>query len=180
MGLAGCGKSTVAEILHTHYGYERSKLSSILKDMLRCIPGIDNDMIEGHLKEVPNMLLGGHTPRKIMQTLGTEWGRNMVDEDFWVDCWSRSIGDRLVTVEDVRFPNEVAAVRDNGGVIWKINRPQQETIAESSHSSEQFINIISPDLYLHNSGDMHQLTINIAELMFEEYHARDNRATKTS
>ena len=28
---------------------------------------------------------GGKTPRYLMQTLGTEWGRMMVDGDLWVE-----------------------------------------------------------------------------------------------
>lgn len=173
MGKAGSGKSVVAEYLMGKFGYDRSRFSDTLKNMLRCVPGVTDDMIEGHLKEVPNMLLGGHTPRKVMQTLGTEWGRELVSTNFWVDCWSRTVVmngcEDFVSVEDVRFPNELEAVRDLGGVIWQIKRPMSTDILTSNHQSETMMNNMKPDAVLHNSGDTRHLFGIIDDLMLKEY-----------
>jgi hypothetical protein len=73
-GYAGSGKSTLADILACEHGFTVVKFAGPLKAMLRAL-GLDEREIEGDLKEQPCQLLAGHTPRRAMQTLGTEWGR---------------------------------------------------------------------------------------------------------
>jgi hypothetical protein len=82
-----------------------------------------------------------------MQTLGTEWGRALAP-DFWVEAWKRAIerdalhasadGETvLIVVDDVRFPNEVAAIREMGGSIARIERPGAGLAgSEGDHASE--------------------------------------------
>lgn len=119
-GAAGSGKSTAADYLIRHHGYERVKFAGPLKDMCRAI-GLTEDHIEGHLKEVPCDMLCGKTPRHLMQALGTELGRNLIGEDFWIRLWlHRVAAAKRVVVDDCRFPNEAAAVRSLGGVIIKL------------------------------------------------------------
>lgn len=119
-GAAGSGKSTAADYLIRHHGYERVKFAGPLKDMMRAI-GLGDEQIEGGEKEEPNNLLCGKTPRYAMQTLGTEWGRNCMGDDFWVKLWrSRAAQHSRVVVDDLRFPNEAEAVRSLGGVIVKL------------------------------------------------------------
>lgn len=119
-GAAGSGKSTAAEYLIRHHGYERVKFAGPLKDMCRAI-GLTEDHIEGHLKEVPCDMLCGKTPRYLMQAVGTELGRNLIGEDFWILLWlHRVVGAKRVVVDDCRFPNEAGAVRSLGGVIIKL------------------------------------------------------------
>jgi hypothetical protein len=75
------------------------------------------------------------TARRLLQTLGTEWGRNNVCEDVWVRVWkARAQKHDLVVVDDVRFENEAAAVKESGGELWKIVRPS--ATHNSSHVSE--------------------------------------------
>lgn len=108
------------------------------------------------------------TPRYALQTLGTEWGRNCY-EDVWVDYvlrvaddlatrfvfytpqkglepWFGREGRRIqrdVVISDVRFPNELRAIREADGKIWKIIRPGVDTSAEwRGHISE---NALDPD-----------------------------------
>ncbi len=119
-GAAGSGKSTAADYLIRQHGYERVKFAGPLKDMCRAI-GMTEDHIEGHLKEVPCDMLCGKTPRYLMQAVGTELGRNLIGEDFWIRLWlHRVAGAGRVVVDDLRFPNEAAAVRSLGGVIIKL------------------------------------------------------------
>lgn len=119
-GPAGSGKSTVSDFLATQYGYTRSKFAKPLKDMCRAI-GMTEAMIEGDQKETPVRWLCGKTPRHAMQTLGTEWGRDSLGEDFWVGLWERSVlGRPLTVVDDCRFANEAAAVRRMGGRVIRL------------------------------------------------------------
>jgi hypothetical protein len=73
--------------------------------------------------------------RYAMQTLGTEWGRNFMGKNFWIDGWKRKIKnlDR-VAVSDVRFPDEVDAIREQNGIVIKVRRPSFYNMDE--HVSE--------------------------------------------
>lgn len=137
-GYAGSGKSTAARHLVERHGFTLVKFAGPLKSMMRAL-GLGEREIEGDLKEVPHRLLGGRTPRHAMQTLGTEWGRNLIHSNLWVNAAMASAhavldqGGRVV-FDDVRFPNEVEAVRAAGGMIFEIWRPG---IARASgHASE--------------------------------------------
>lgn len=119
------GKSTVAQFLHEAYGYARIRFADPLKAMLGAY-GLSEYELEGAGKEQPCQLLGGHTPRYAMQSLGTGWGRDMMSRTFWTDAWSRRVGHGLggyVVAEDCRFPNEEFTVRLHGGTVWRIERP---------------------------------------------------------
>ncbi|PWE56394.1 deoxynucleotide monophosphate kinase [Metarhizobium album] len=123
-GVAGSGKSTAADYLIRHHGYERVKFATPLKNMMRAI-GFGEEDIEGSCKELSNSLLCDKTPRHAMQTLGSQWGRDCIGEDFWVNLWKDDAervilrGGRVV-VDDCRFPNEASTIRKMGGVIYKL------------------------------------------------------------
>ena len=69
--------------------------------------------------------------RKILQIRGTEEGRDIYGGDFWV----RILGERMIQyqargieyffITDVRFPEEIAFVRSQGGVVIKIHAPDR-------------------------------------------------------
>jgi rhodanese-related sulfurtransferase len=138
------GKDTAAEVL-LEQGYQNVKFAGALKDMIRCVlayQGADDTtierMIEGDLKEVPTDYLAGKTPRFAMQTLGTEWGRNLIGENFWVGAAiARAVGQPTV-ITDVRFPNEVDAVHEAGGVAIGIEA-DWIVPTEGEHESEAAI-----------------------------------------
>jgi hypothetical protein len=161
-GLAGSGKSVIANVLAAEFGFERVRFSAALKNMarsmLRDMGFCEDDVerfIEGDLKEsiIPGL---GVTSRHVMLTLGTEWGRDMVHPNIWVQIWaSRAEGFARVVTEDVRFPNEVEALRARGGVIWHVERPGHALATTSGHVSEQLA--VTPDLTLVNDRSLEGL-----------------------
>lgn len=123
-GQAGAGKSTATRFLVDDLGYTLVKFAGPLKDMMRAI-GLTEDQIEGAFKEKPTAYLCGKTPRRAMQTLGTEWGRKCIGEDFWVGIWAIRVATVLkqggrVVVDDCRFANEAVAIRKLGGDILEV------------------------------------------------------------
>lgn len=79
------------------------------------------------------------TARHLMQTLGTEYGRQCVHPQVWLMCWERAVTAKLeagipVVVDDCRFHNEAALVRRLGGELWRIERPGTER--STTHASE--------------------------------------------
>jgi hypothetical protein len=137
-GLAGAGKSTAAQVLIDRYGFARVRFAGPLKAMMAAL-GLSEREIDGDLKEVPCELLGWKTPRYAMQTIGTEWGRDLIGSDIWVRAWKRAVdalpAGQSVVVDDCRLPNEAQIVIDSGGVIIHIDRDGVGTGA-AGHSSE--------------------------------------------
>lgn len=135
-GAAGAGKSTLAEYLVREHGFHRVKFADTLKGMLRVVlsdlgftESEATRAIEGDMKEVTISHLAGKTPRHAMQTLGTEWGRKQMDDDFWVKIAEVRINSLLhdgvtrVVIDDLRFDNEAALIRSyDGGQILRISR----------------------------------------------------------
>lgn len=163
-GVASSGKSTAAQFLVDKLGYTRVRFAGPLKDMMRAI-GLEEEQIEAGDKESPAGRLLGKTPRYAMQTLGTEWGRNCIGEDFWVHLWRYRVipvldaGGRVV-VDDCRFPNEAAAIRKLGGDIFKIEG--RGGIA-GSHVSEAGVGIA--DVVLSNLGTIDELHGKVVEAL---------------
>jgi hypothetical protein len=166
-GLAGSGKSVIANVLTTEFGFTRVKFAGPLKNMLRTMftdmgfCGDDCDrMLEGDLKEtvIPEL---GVTPRLLMVTLGTEWGRDCVRTDLWTRLWSAQ-ADRFdrVVVDDVRFPNEVDLIRARGGELWRVERPG---LTAGAHVSEQLD--AKPDITLVNDRTLEGLEAAVRGLM---------------
>jgi hypothetical protein len=161
-GLTGkkrVGKDTAGQAL-VECGYVRAAFADALKMMLATFLSIrgasDQEiaaMIEGQLKEAPTDYLFGATPRHAMQTLGTEWGRNCINQDLWVLTLKEAIEAALaqgasVVVTDVRFNNEAKVIRDLGGTVVHLTRPNYVTI--DLHASEAGVLFLPGDVNLEN------------------------------
>ncbi len=171
-GLAGSGKSTAAAHLVNAHGFARVRFAGPLKDMMRAL-GLTDAEIDGDRKELPCALLGGKTPRHAMQTVGTEWGRNLIDPDLWIRAWQAAVA-RLpagqpVVVDDCRFPNEAAAVRAAGGALVRIERTAGGTI--SLHSSEG--QDLGEAIRVRNDGPIVALYMQLDELLLDQVAVGD-------
>ena len=155
----GCGKTTVANLLAEH---RRVSFAAPLKEAVSHIlhelglPGFhyaytDKEAI------IPGISVSA---RHMMQTLGTEWGRACIHPYFWVMI-ARAKAERImkdgrsVVIDDVRFPNEAAMIRELGGELWRIDRPG--VTYNGDHSSESGLEDIAPDRVIVNDGSIYQL-----------------------
>lgn len=171
VGHAGAGKDTAAYGL-LNLGYTNMKFARLLKSMIVRLLSAQNvseqtihRMIEGDLKGVPTVYLGGQTPRHAMQTLGTEWGRTCLSPNFWVDAAIvGAAGLHRVVFTDTRFPNEGEAIRAAGGVLVRITRPGLKV--DLSHESERWIAEMTPDLEVENEhGSAAQFRIAFTDII---------------
>jgi hypothetical protein len=149
-GLIGSGKSFAARYLADKYGYEVVKFAGPLKDMMRAI-GLTEDHIEGHLKEIPCDQLCGKTPRFAMQTLGTEWGRDILGDNLWGNLWKHKVqkmldAGKMVVTDDVRFSSESDRVKSMGGLVIKLTIKGNSVVGD--HSSE--IQDLTPSILIEN------------------------------
>ena len=153
-GKAGSGKTTAASFLTQQHGYARLKFADPMKEMAKVL-GLYDEHLEGTLKEKPCDLLGGRSPRYLLQTLGTEWGRNLMGKEFWVRIWVRKAMDLLthygkLVVDDIRFQNEADAVRSLGGIIIKLEGHSTNEVLPHASESLNF----QPDLTICNDQNL--------------------------
>jgi len=168
-GRARSGKSTVSQYLRDTHGYTCVKFAQVLKDMLLTL-GLTAEHIEGPLKEMPCGLLGGKTPRFAMQTLGTEWGRDIISPDLWVNSWRASVqrlldGGRNVVTDDCRFDNELDAALSLGAVVVRVVRPDPLQQIQGTHPSEFVPEYF--DAQVNNTGAVQDLHDQIEQLIKE-------------
>lgn len=175
VGPAGAGKDTVADHLCMKHGYLRAGFADVLKDMLQPLLdalGVhaealtDRERKESDIDGIP-----GGSPRRLMQTLGTEWGRTLISQHLWVQAMARRLGmhdmprsipvrDRIV-ITDVRFHNEAAWIRLMGGHIVRVVR---DTKPVHAHESEQHLGHISSTARIDNTGTLEDTRARVDEL----------------
>jgi hypothetical protein len=166
-GPAGSGKDTAGSFVLSYLGGYTYSFASPIKRMLAQI-GVDlNDPYWDARKDDVIPLLGV-SPRRLMQTLGTEWGQNLVRGDIWVimaqDRFLRSGVGMIVT--DVRFEHEANWIRESGGRIVHLTGRAREV---EEHSSEAKLDIDPADFVLNNSGSREDLQDNL-KAMFSGQH----------
>jgi hypothetical protein len=167
-GAARVGKDAVAEVLVREQGFKRMAFADPIKDALGAmLGGLFLTREHTHYnKELPIEGLGV-SYRELMQTLGTEWGRQMVREDFWVEIVRRRLATEVATttpvvVSDVRFANEAAFIREFG-VLWHIRRPGVEPAR--AHVSEVGIAPKNGEPVLTNDGSLADLARWVGDLL---------------
>jgi len=154
-GYRHSGKSEIAKLL-CERAFTRKPFAGPLKAMLAAV-GLANEELNGSRKELPSLLLCGRTPRWAMQSIGTNWGRDLIHPDLWVTLWIASVTPMLgfpVVADDVRFPNEVAAIHELGGEVWRITRPGCES---DGHESEAHVNNLDVDTEIYNRDSLAEL-----------------------
>ena len=173
-GKAGSGKTTAANwILRNHKKAMKLSFAQPLKKMVYELirsslpkgwPHTAQVYVDGAFKEDPIPFLANRSARELMQTLGTEWGRQTIQDDFWTliaqGKLERLLGDERgasdtpiirAVFDDVRFQNEAEMIRSYGGVIIRITRPQ--AVTDAAHASESEQDAIVADITLDNDGD---------------------------
>jgi hypothetical protein len=176
VGFKGSGKTTVAQELMQNWEFHSRAFADPIREMLSAL-GVPYHLMDGPQKEEPQAILGGKSPRWAMQTLGTEWGRQLIYHDLWINLWwQRSQGLPRVVVPDVRFPNEVEQVHKRGGKIWRIDRlkPLSEEGADpvDHHQSEANVNLLDADLVIQNhEGERDAFLRSVVERLKDELSA---------
>ena len=168
VGLIGSGKDTAADLLVNDFGFKRDSFANSLKDAVSKIFHWDRDMLQGLSAEsrawreevddwwaerlgIPHL-----TPRWVLQFFGTD-----VCRDYFIS--------------DVRFANEIHAIKDAGGTIvrlqrgalpvwWDTARNNPELMLSSYpevHSSEWAWISSGEDVVIHNDGTILDLAVNL-------------------
>ena len=155
-GPAGVGKTTIADKL-CQTGWERISFAAPIKDAIAAILMTNKHILFSRDVKDKEIDWLGVSPRKLAQTLGTEWGRELIDSNIWVKIAKRRyefLKTRNipgVVIDDVRFKNEADWIRKEGGIVIRIHR-DIDHISESKHASEQELFSIEHDLLIENNS----------------------------
>ena len=143
-GAAGSGKDTAADILREKHRFIKLSFAEPLYEMMSIVARRPVDVLRERFNKeglIPGI---GASPRKLGQTLGTEWGRNMINQNLWINHLDGRLEDiekhtglKGLVISDVRFQNEVDYVHSLGGEVWRIERPDNPYDIGTSHASEQ-------------------------------------------
>ena len=165
-GKAGSGKNTIAQHICYSQSLWQFSFASTIKNMICALRdqrvGYLSWIESGKEDPIPGMNL---SYRELMQSLG-DWGRNHHPE-FWIDALVCSyayknadrgmlIGpDEWAVITDVRFENEANWIRNQGGVIWHIERKLTPNVR--NHVSEAGIQKKSGEAIITNDGSPEML-----------------------
>jgi hypothetical protein len=132
-GFIGSGKDTAANYLVGWHGFRRDSFAGALKDAVAHVFGWDRELLEGLTTEArawreqvdpwwaERLNMPHLTPRWVLQYWGTEVCRQGFHDDIWIAALENRLRQRTghTVISDVRFPNEVAAIRNAGGrIVW--------------------------------------------------------------
>lgn len=159
-GTAGAGKNTVADHLCGRHGFTQMAFADPLYAAVSAMTGLPVHLLKD--REVKERTIDwiGKSPRQLLQSLGTEWGRQMVADDIWVRRAMIHAKWRMtdVAITDVRFDNEAAAIREAGGTVWRVSRASACLCgATAAHPSEAGVSDDLVDARLDNTGDIDAL-----------------------
>jgi hypothetical protein len=139
-GFIGSGKDTVADYLVNLHHFRRESFANTLKDAVSAVFGWDRTMLEGRTKQArewreqqdhwwTNRLGIVITPRWVLQNWGTEVCRNGFHDDIWIASLENKLRNSTddVVISDCRFPNEILAIKQSGGIVVRVVRgPEPE------------------------------------------------------
>lgn len=171
-GYATSGKDTVADILVEHRGFVKYAWADTLRLAAAALDPIVWVGMDGEYLRYNQAIesLGYNEAkasyrevRQILQRIGTEVGRDLIDENVWVHATLRRIGREQpvggnVVIADTRFPNEADAVRSLGADNRVVRVARTHVGPQSDHPSEISLDDYDFDFEILNSSDIDDLT----------------------
>lgn len=170
-GGMGSGKSTALKILVAAglKNVELIKFAQPLYDM--------QEQIYRRIKSVYTRPEDFKKDRKLLQWLGTEWGRGTISESLWVDIWKADATQAMmqgfnVVCDDVRFDNEAKTIHDLGGIVIQLTRKDNTVKAEGgegllNHPSESGLTRGLVDYTIQNNGTLEEFSRVLKSVLLE-------------
>lgn len=167
LGFIGSGKGTAGDILKS-MGFTPISFAKGVKDITAEMFGWPRHLLEGDTqlsrdwREQPckfwSRELGKEfTPRYALQLMGTQVGRDVFDENFWVIKLKNYIDNapkQNYVITDVRFQNEIDFISENNGTLIEIRRgitPHWYDIAAKANRGDE-----RAKLWMQEQSDVHE------------------------
>ena len=172
-GYARSGKDTAADHLVSSHNFSRYSFAAPMKEAMYILnPIVTSDSIGSFRYKNLVDIYGLDTAkdsypeiRRLLQVFGTEVGRSMFGENFWVNLALNSITENNSVITDVRFKNEADAIKKAGGQMWRINRFGIGPVTD--HSSEIDLDDYNFDHIIDNDYSVVDLN-NVIDMLLEK------------
>lgn len=168
--------------LEDQSGWSINKWAGKLKQMATLLTGLpmstweSQEMKAKYLPEEWNLHGMPMTIRELLQKIGTDAIREGLHPDAWVNAVmsdyrkaSIDIAGDVFELEpnwiltDTRFPNEFKAVKDSGGIMVRVDRPDVKPA--NDHPSEVALDNHKFDYHIYNGGSILDLADSVRELL---------------
>lgn len=152
IGLGGklrAGKDAVGDYLEEKHDFVKLGMSDALNEALLKLnpwiptPGLDYAIRYQELHDMRGYVEAKKNPevRRLLQVLGTEVGRDMIDPDVWVKIAEKKIlehwaNGKSVVITAMRFPNEIEMLERLGGFSVWVERPDAERLSNGLEAEE--------------------------------------------
>ena len=183
-GFKRSGKDTLGDYLCEKHGFTKLSYASALKLACKAIFSFTDEQLYGEEEKEKIDEYWKHSPREILQKVGTELFREKlaevcdhIDNDIWIRSVDRQMKmlhrtdphkyDRFV-VTDVRFDNEAHFIKKMNGKIFRVNRFDFEATYENLaklHKSERSIPLIDVDEDIENKSTLEDLYSKVDTLL---------------
>lgn len=115
------------------------------------------------------LILKKPTYRYLLTYIGTDLIRDRLHPNAWViatlaeyknsDNW---------LISDLRFNNELKAIKDKGGITIRVNRDNRTFLNTIPHASETELDNAHFDYYLNNNSSIEALIVGVNEILIRE------------
>lgn len=151
-GKKNAGKDTIADHLVSQHGFIKHSFAAPLKDACRTLFLLTDEQLTDPIQKEEMDARWKITPRRLFQIVGTDMMRTAFGDDFWIrhiDHWILEERPERLVVPDVRFPNEAAWIKKNGGVLIRV-RSFPSATTDDNHASETMSDEIIADIEIQN------------------------------
>lgn len=177
-GFARSGKDEAAKVLVERFGFKQIAFADKLREALYAL----NPMVVADGEHHGILPVGYNGPvhrfladvideygwegyksspfsqdmRRLIQRLGTNAGREVLGDTIWIDAALTGLDENAkVVASDGRFFNELDAVREYGGYVWRIER---ESVGPANDHPSELEAVDYPyfSLRLENNGTLEQ------------------------
>lgn len=181
-GPKGHGKNTLAEFLLQQTSGEKARVFDMSAALFTALYALNPYVTEDgkRVSELRDELGGDEVAlktvpevRRVLQCLGTDVVRNMIDADAWVKATKRAIVEANVEwafLTGIRFPNELALA--DASVY--IHRGEQDT--QDTHISERALGVEDFDYEVANVNTLDDLRHAAAPLFRQLHHRKAEKA----
>ena len=179
-GKKGAGKDTVAKMIRDHLpNTSIQHFAYRIKETLATLLGMPVTEIEERKNERINFNGSIVSIRHALQTLGTEWGRDTIHSDLWVNVLVEKLKVMNhmanVVIPDTRFPNEVGIMQsycNERGIQLTVVRVERDTDDDDNSTHESETHELPADHIIVNNGTMEdtadQVELAIDAIEYEE------------
>ena len=127
-GLAGSGKTTISEQIMNELKQDSPSIAILslsfsgrLKEVLAALIGEDMSF-EAQEEKAALLYAGGNwTARDFLLAFGTEFIRDQIGADFWVDVIAKKLAQlecpTIVLIDSLRYPNELKLIQSLGVAV---------------------------------------------------------------